>query len=113
MGVQNLLCNLPFPPYPHSSQIKCKIHIQSSLFSFIVVIIYLFLKHKIIETTSPSHTHTFVPPKVKCKIHIIFYCYPFILFIIKILTQNLYLRLIYLQFYNIIILQFASIFFYQ
>ncbi len=71
MGVQNLLYNLPFPPHPHSSQIKCKIHIQSSLFYFVVVIFFLF-EHKIIETTypPPAPTHRFAPLKAKCKIHI-------------------------------------------
>jgi hypothetical protein len=65
MGVQNLSCNPPFSPQPHSSQIKCKI-----LFFFLLLSFYIIRN--------------------------------------KNLNTNLYLRLIYLQFYNMIILQFAS-----
>jgi hypothetical protein len=73
-----------------------------------------FLEHKIIETTyTPTHTHSLLPKqnaKFIFKVALLFYSYPFILLGIKILTQNLYLKLIYSQFYNMIILQFAPIF---
>jgi hypothetical protein len=46
MGLQNLLCNPPFPLHPYSSQIKCTIHIQSSFFCSIVVILFFFINLK-------------------------------------------------------------------
>ncbi len=98
-------------PIPPKSNAKFIFKVPSSFFLFCCCDFVSFQNIKSLKQPPPPspHTHTFVPPKVKCKVHILFYCYPFILFGIKILTQNLYLRLIYLQIYNMIILQFASI----
>jgi hypothetical protein len=50
----------PFPPHPHSSQIKCKIDIPSSI---LLLWFCFFLEHKIIKTTYPlphifTHIHS-------------------------------------------------------
>jgi hypothetical protein len=79
------------------------------------MIFFLSITYNHRDNLPPTHTHTHIRSSqsemqnsyLRCpffSIVILLYCWP-----IKILTQNLYLRFFSLQFYNMIILQFASI----